>query len=370
MAMSLPPVGSSRPPPDSLEKLDLTRIKTTQNALGRGKFGSVYNYGSFAIKIANDDEKSRKMLEKEYNMYELLEDTESFPKIKSHGEGYLIMEKLEKTLFDLLQQRYGYGHDKKVYFKQMVDAVKKCHDKKICHHDIKNDNFMIANYQIKLLDFGLSHKFEEQFEKTPIDAVSSLNKPPEILIDFQCSGHHDIFMLGLCLFELESGKTPFENTHNCRFWKEFIKENKQQFWNMHKKFAFDPSQDFKILFEGMMNPNPEERFNIDQVKTSDYYKSCAGVFDKFIDDRKAYRVVGVAVGASAASPFKKHKKRKSNKRVRGQRTSRRKASVSRKSKRGSARARRIKTALNGPLKKGRTPKARFHRGVPPPHGGI
>jgi hypothetical protein len=41
----------------------------------------------------------------------------------------------------------------------------------------------------------------------------------------------------------------------------------------------------------------------------------------------------------AVSPFKSHKKRKSNKRVRGQRTSRRKA------KRGSARARRIKTAL-------------------------
>jgi len=48
---------------------------------------------------------------------------------------------------------------------------------------------------------------------------------------------------------------------------------------------------------------------------------------------------GHAVGASAASPFKSHKKRKSNKRVRGQRTSRRKA------KRGSARARRVKISL-------------------------
>jgi len=48
---------------------------------------------------------------------------------------------------------------------------------------------------------------------------------------------------------------------------------------------------------------------------------------------------GHAVGASAASPFKSHKKRKSNKRVRVQRTSRRKA------KRGSARARRIKISL-------------------------
>jgi serine/threonine protein kinase len=145
--------------------------------------------------------------------------------------------------------------------------------------------------------------------------------------------------LGICLFELEAGYPPFENTYYCEYWKafiKFIKEDKDRFWRWNvEKENFKPSKDFKELLAGMLNPDLEKRFTIDDVINSKYYKSCLE-----------------AVGASAASPFKKHKKRKSNKRVRGQRTSRRKASVSRrkasvsrKSKRGSARARRIKTAL-------------------------
>ena len=334
MAMSLPPVGSSRPPSDSLEKLDLTRIKTTQDKLGQGDFGSVYDYdyGRSVIKIANDNEKSRKMLEKEYSMYKLLEDTESFPKIKSDGAdgaGYLIMEKLDDTLFSLIEG----GEYKKVYFYHMVNAVKKCHDKRVCHHDITSENFMKirTSHQIKLLDFGLSHMFNEKIIATPKNIAVGLSRPPEILVDFNCNGEHDIFMLGRCLFELE-GRPPFYNTHDCKWWIAF-KENKDKFWKWNKQQGVNPLPDFKVLFEGMMNPNPEERFNIHQVIASEYYESCVGVFDKFIEDQKAYR------GASAASPFKKHKKRKSNKRVRGQRTSRRKA------KRGSARARRVKTAL-------------------------
>ncbi|NBU99606.1 MAG: hypothetical protein EBS19_15590, partial [Spirochaetia bacterium] len=228
----------------------------------------------------------------------------------------------------------------KKYFKQMVDAVKKCHDKSICHHDIKLENFMTARnlgYSIKLLDFGLSHKFNETITATPIDVAKTLSRPPEILENFNCNGKYDIFMLGRCLFEIEGGRAPFENTHDDKWWTAFKDKDKKNFWKLNEQKGFTPSQEFKELFEGMMNPDPEKRFDIDKVILSKYYQRCKEDFEKM----SSTVGVAVAVGAPVASPFKKYKKRKSNKHLRVQRISRKKASVSRKkSKRGSARARR------------------------------
>lgn len=307
MAMRLPPVGSSRPPPRlySYESCPstsaiLTELKIYTGSIGTGAYSEVYDYfyndQSCVVKIAVSDQ-ACEMLNKENKMYEMLSNTDFFPKIEKCGKGYLIMEKLGKTLLDISIKRTNLLSHKK-YFRQMVQAVQICHEKGICHHDIKSDNFMIAitdPYNMKLLDFGLSHHFNKE-----------------------CGGRPDILKLGICLFELEAGFQPFENMENCLYWGIF-KINKDMFWRMMagKNNGFNPSEEFKVLFEGMAN-----QFTIADVIRSEYYNSC-------LED----------AGASAASPFKKHKKRKSNKRVRVQRTSRRKA------KRGSARARRVKTAL-------------------------
>lgn len=45
----------------------------------------------------------------------------------------------------------------KKIFKQVVEAVKYCHDNSIAHRDIKMQNILLgANNQIKLIDFGFS----------------------------------------------------------------------------------------------------------------------------------------------------------------------------------------------------------------------
>lgn len=181
----LPPIRAVPPacavPPKKLLKLenlntgDLEKIKE-RTPLGSGIYASVYDYGNlYAIKIANDNDESRQMLTTEYERYKSLKDTESFPKIINYGEGYLIMEKLEKTLLSLIKENPNSPYNK-VYFYHMVNAVKKCHDKRICNHDIKNDNFMkeiSPSLRIKLLDFGLSHTFNETIKATPIDVAKN-----------------------------------------------------------------------------------------------------------------------------------------------------------------------------------------------------
>lgn len=49
-------------------------------------------------------------------------------------------------------------------FRQMICAVSHCHTKKICHKDLKPENFLFESTdpsaKLKLIDFGLSQFFE------------------------------------------------------------------------------------------------------------------------------------------------------------------------------------------------------------------
>jgi len=56
-------------------------------------------------------------------------------------------------------------HDAANLFRDMMNSVNYCTTKKICHKDLKPENFMFAskapNSSIKLIDFGLSQLFED-----------------------------------------------------------------------------------------------------------------------------------------------------------------------------------------------------------------
>ncbi len=51
-------------------------------------------------------------------------------------------------------------------FQQMANAVGYCFTKKICHKDLKPENFMFttqdADASVKLIDFGLSQFFQDK----------------------------------------------------------------------------------------------------------------------------------------------------------------------------------------------------------------
>ena len=91
-------------------------------------------------------------------MYEWFEDKANI---------YIIMDLCEGgELFDKIS---SVGHfDEQVaakLFRNMMNAVNYCCDRKICHKDLKPENFMFHNKDdissVKLIDFGLSQIFED-----------------------------------------------------------------------------------------------------------------------------------------------------------------------------------------------------------------
>lgn len=98
--------------------------------------------------------------------------------------------------------------DGRKLFTQMVKVIKYLHSQKICHRDLKAENFMFSSKDydnIKLIDFGLSYTWKEDMReemaqegKNLIVGTSYYISPEVITKDYdqRC----DIWSLGVLLY--------------------------------------------------------------------------------------------------------------------------------------------------------------------------
>jgi serine/threonine protein kinase len=103
--------------------------------------------------------------------------------------------------------------------RQITSGLAEAHARGIVHRDIKPGNIMISTSGIvKVLDFGLAKSFmREQNEETEVIistpglvAGTGPYMSPEQLLAEPLDGRSDIFSLGIVLYEIASGKRPFD----------------------------------------------------------------------------------------------------------------------------------------------------------------
>lgn len=128
---------------------------------------------------------------------------------------YLVMEYLDgMTLSELLAKRYSLDLKRSLHLlREIAQGLGAAHAKGVLHRDIKPHNIMLDRHgNVKVMDFGLSKPFDATTQMTEAGALLGT---PTYMAPEQCRAQPvtfqtDIYSLGVVLFEMLTGRAPFE----------------------------------------------------------------------------------------------------------------------------------------------------------------
>ena len=251
-------------------------------SIGKGGFGSVWKVRHkitrqiFAIKVINKEsivkqnmiEQTNREIEIMYKLdhphiiklYSHFEDDEDFcliMQIASKGQLYSVIKRLKR-----LDQRTAAQ-----YMREVISAIKYLHTRNppIIHRDIKPENILLdQDGRCKLADFGWSN-FDDGRKNRETYCGTPEYLAPEMVTK---SGHNesvDIWALGVLLFEMLTGRTPFNFTGD-----------RIQLYNNIKSLRIVWTDDFpqlaKDLVGRILKLNPKDRLSLDQMINHQWFR--------------------------------------------------------------------------------------------------
>ncbi|MFQ3591484.1 MAG: serine/threonine-protein kinase, partial [Chloracidobacterium sp.] len=147
--------------------------------------------------------------------------------ITQDGYAYLVMELLDgRPLSDELQERFVLPLERCVeIIVPVCDVLTEAHASGIVHRDIKPDNIFLHKTRrgeiVKVLDFGIAKLARPPKEpgQRNLTATGILMGTPEYMSPERMrnkpyDGKADVYSLGIMMYQMLSGKLPFESADN------------------------------------------------------------------------------------------------------------------------------------------------------------
>lgn len=142
---------------------------------------------------------------------------------ETEGELYIVMELVEGKSLHAMTAGNGLPPESVLrYGVQIAGALARAHDRGIIHRDLKSSNVVVTpDGLVKVLDFGLAKRVGGGLLDAPTMSFSTVNTAssmsgtlpymaPEILRGEAPDSRGDLWALGVVLYELASGRLPFE----------------------------------------------------------------------------------------------------------------------------------------------------------------
>lgn len=152
----------------------------------------------------------------------------------------------------------------RIFVRQMVSALKYCHDKNIIHRDLKLGNLLLTKNcdNIKLGDFGLSSRLEYRTQRRRTICGTPNYIAPEIIsAKTTHSFEVDVWSLGVIVYFLLVGHPPFQSKD--------IKETyrKIKFCDFKIPRSSKLSEEAQDLIRVMLDKDSSKRATLEELNT-------------------------------------------------------------------------------------------------------
>lgn len=249
-----------------------------EDFLGEGGNGNVYGIRDtktnkvYAMKVIAKPRKKSRQFKQAYLLKNEVEVQKKFKhpnivqiELSFDTDEYIviIMEKCGYNLFNIAGDGLVLPKNKAMsIFSQIVDATAYIHKAGYAHRDIKLSNIVDCGGVWKIIDFGHSIPKDTLIE---IPCCTPNYRAPEALRADEDDEPYlgqptDIWALGILLYEMITGYSPFHKNTQLQMYKAIEKEEPD----------YSKIDDPKIihLLKLMLNKDPEKRAGILQIKHS------------------------------------------------------------------------------------------------------
>lgn len=148
---------------------------------------------------------------------------------RDHGTIFIAMEILRgKSLKDVMRGKV-LPHNEIVHIGvQVAEALEFAHRKGIVHRDIKPSNIIIdPDGNAKITDFGIAHIEDPTITQQTIPGEilgTPLYMSPEQIMSKPVDGRSDLYSLGVILYEMTTGATPFKGDNLASIFQAILQD--------------------------------------------------------------------------------------------------------------------------------------------------
>ena len=186
---------------------------------------------------------------------------------EASGNPYIVMEYVEgQTVSERLEGGPLPLSEILDFGVQAADALAEAHECGVVHRDIKCSNIMITSRgKVKVLDFGLAKPqsiLNRAADKTRLTESGVLLGTVSYMSPEQATGNGevthlaDIFSLGVVLYEMTTGRLPFEG----ETYFQTIEAIKKRAPSPIKKHRNDTPEGLAVIIERLLRKSPAERY--------------------------------------------------------------------------------------------------------------
>jgi eukaryotic-like serine/threonine-protein kinase len=144
---------------------------------------------------------------------------------------YMVMEWVEgRLLRHIMHEQHKLTQDRAIHLTlAILDALEYIHGRGVAHRDLKPENIMVDEQdRIKLIDFGIA-SLEGARRLTFAKLTNVMGTPdyisPEQVKGKRGDGRSDLYSMGVMLYEMLTGKTPFSGPNPFQIMNDRLLNN-------------------------------------------------------------------------------------------------------------------------------------------------